>query len=546
MFRSRVIHLAHLLLLIAVTAGLYLPGLGVPSLWDVDEGHNVQCSREMFESGNWITPTFNYQLRVDKPALLYWLQALAYQTFGVSEFAGRLPCALAAMLAVLLTYQLGRRLFEPSTALLGGLVLASSMLFTGSAHFANPDALLNACTVLTMYCFWRGVSSPGWWVAAGASMGVGFLAKGPVAVVLPLAVGGTFLIWTGQLRRLWTGNLALGCLVFAAIGLPWFALVGSETKGQFLRGFFIVHNRDRFLNPMEGHGGGAYYHLLSFLVGFVPWSTFLGPVVAQSTRGIRGRLPNQEVAVPLKFLTCWFGVYLLFFSVSGTKLPNYILPLYPAAALLTGWFLEGWRRGELQPASWGMPAALMVWMGVGVAVVAGLLIAGGAVPLPGVSIQTFPGLETGCFLGVLPIVGATVAWLALRRGSRNGLIGSLTVTAVLFVGAIVAWGTTTLDRFKAARPLVETASARQLDHEVRVGCFDYYQPSLVFYCEREVNRLSTEKEATEFLGCPIPVYLFLTASAWDTLQPKVGSTCRALARHYDLYSNCDVVVVTNR
>src|SRR5262245_60414947 len=118
----------HYVLLLLVAAGLFLPNLGVCSLWDIDEGHNAEAAREMLESGNWITPTFNFQLRVDKPALLYWLQAGAYRVFGVNECAARLPSALAAMFAVLLVYELGRRLFDVRTGLLAGLMLASAVM----------------------------------------------------------------------------------------------------------------------------------------------------------------------------------------------------------------------------------------------------------------------------------------------------------------------------------------------------------------------------------------------------------------------------------
>ena len=136
--------LTHYALLIAVGALLFLPNLGGPSLWDIDEGHNTEASREMMASGNWIVPTFNFLLRVDKPALLYWLQIASFKLFGINEFAGRLPSACAALLSMLLTYELGRRMFGATAGLLAGLMLGSSVLFCAAAHFANPDALLNA------------------------------------------------------------------------------------------------------------------------------------------------------------------------------------------------------------------------------------------------------------------------------------------------------------------------------------------------------------------------------------------------------------------
>src|SRR5439155_2834127 len=118
---------SHLLILTFVAGLLCFLKLGTPSLWDIDEGNNAEAAREMLVADNWVVPTFNYQLRVDKPALLYWCQILAYRGFGVSEFSARLPSALAALAAVLLTYELGRRLFSAATGLLAGLALGSSL-----------------------------------------------------------------------------------------------------------------------------------------------------------------------------------------------------------------------------------------------------------------------------------------------------------------------------------------------------------------------------------------------------------------------------------
>src|SRR5438067_8187031 len=110
--------LAHYLALTLTWAALVLPNLGAASLWDIDEGLNAEAAREMYESGNWVVPKFNFQLRDSKPALLYWLQAGCYRLFGVNEFAARFPSVLAAALAALLTYELGRRVFGAATGLL--------------------------------------------------------------------------------------------------------------------------------------------------------------------------------------------------------------------------------------------------------------------------------------------------------------------------------------------------------------------------------------------------------------------------------------------
>src|SRR6516164_9089738 len=160
----RIVHnrFFHYALLLITTAALTLPGLGSISLWDIDEGLNAEAAREMLESGDWVVPTFNFKPRTAKPALLYWLQALAYQRLEVNELAARLPSALAAAATVLLTYELGRRMFTPATGLLAGVILISTVQVCVLAHAATPDAVLLACLMLTFWLFWTGSANGGW------------------------------------------------------------------------------------------------------------------------------------------------------------------------------------------------------------------------------------------------------------------------------------------------------------------------------------------------------------------------------------------------
>src|SRR5262245_16499523 len=156
MLRSLNHRAGHYAALLAAWALLALPYLGTPSLWDIDEGLNAEASREMLERGDWVVPTFNYELRTAKPALINWLQMLAYSAFGVDEWSARLPSAVAVALTALLTYELGRLMFGAATGLLGGVVLLSAAAVCGAARFANPDALLLLCTTLTLLLFWQG------------------------------------------------------------------------------------------------------------------------------------------------------------------------------------------------------------------------------------------------------------------------------------------------------------------------------------------------------------------------------------------------------
>jgi 4-amino-4-deoxy-L-arabinose transferase-like glycosyltransferase len=551
----------HYALLVSTWALLCLPNLGGPSLWDIDEGNNATAGYEMSESGNWIVPTFNNQLRKDKPALLYWLQATAYAAFGANEFSARLPSALAALVAVLATYELGRLLAGKGVGLLAGLVLASAVGFGASAHFANPDALLNACTVLTLLLFWchyrRGGSR--WFVATGLTTGLGMLAKGPVGVVLPVAVALLFLFWKRQLRRLGDPRLLGAAVVFVAVAAPWYVWVGLETKGEWLRGFFAEHNVNRFRSTMENHGGSLLYYPLALIAGFAPWSVFLavagwyavrrarGQAGGESSgeRGLRragGVSPRRDGIV---FLAAWVAVYGLFFTASRTKLPNYILPLYPAVAILTALFLDHWRRGIVRPPAWVMPVSLgcLALMGAGIAL--GLLTAAGVIEVPFLRGRQLPGLAAWAWLGAVLVLGAGVASWCVRRGRPAEVIRVLALTAAGFAGALGAWGAGAVDRYKAPRSLARCLPADQTRREVRVASYVYFQPSLVFYCRREVFRLKNEQEVAEFLQGPLPSYLFVPAGVWGQLRAKLDGPYRVVGSHYDLYDGCEVVVVTN-
>ena len=302
------------LLILALAAGLLcFLKLGAPSLWDIDEVNNAEASREMLESENWVVPTFNYELRVDKPAFLYLLQMAAYKLHGVDEFSARLPSALVAFAAVFVTYALGRKMFGPMEGLLASLILASSVAFCASAHFANPDALLNLCTISTLTFFWidyrRGART--WFWTAAIAAGLGVLAKGPVGVILPGSVVVLFLLCERKLAILRDWRLLGGVLLLALVAVPWYALVGVETKADFLIGFLLKHNFGRFVEPMEKHGGSLFYYVFVVLIGFGPWSVFLLSTFWFGT-GDRARNTADAGSQPLPLVLGWRLLALLY------------------------------------------------------------------------------------------------------------------------------------------------------------------------------------------------------------------------------------------
>jgi 4-amino-4-deoxy-L-arabinose transferase-like glycosyltransferase len=576
----------HHALLVVVGLLMFTLNLGGPSLWDVDEGRNSTAALEMMASGDWIVPTFNGEVRDHKPALLYWLQVAAFHLFGVNEFAARLPSALASLVTLLLIYELGRALFNKSTGLLAGLVAATTVMLCVAARFANPDALLNLGTVLALTLFWRGYARTGRfpYFAFGLGCGLALLAKGPVGFVLPDAALLVFLFWVGRLRIALTPRFFLGVLSCALVALPWYALVGVETKTHFLRGFLYRHNVERFLGSMESHDGGPLFYPVVLMVGFAPWSAFFGltlwysfwSAVRSPWRRCHGwwaaardsaacgvapedspgrKRPNQmarssthDPTESYRFLWSWIVVYLVFFTLAATKLPNYILPVSTPLAILTARLLDRWRRGTLMAPAWGLGLGLACFALVGVVAAAGMVVLGTGVAAARLSIPVFAGLEWwGALGGVLVVGAALAAWCWRQQRYRGAVPACLTLAAVLFLAPLLAWGAAIIDQFKPARGLVARSEALQPAHDIRILNYKVeHLASLHFYVQRGVEYCGSDHQVLDTLRLPVPVYLFVPRADWDRLSPLVQVPCRVLGRHKDLHQHVgEVVVVAN-
>jgi 4-amino-4-deoxy-L-arabinose transferase-like glycosyltransferase len=384
-------------------------------------------------------------------------------------------------------------------------------------------------------------------VASGVAAGLATLAKGPVGVVLPFGVSLLFLLWNRKLALLFDRRLLWGALAYLLVALPWFVLVGNETRAEFLRGFFGQHNVGRFLRTMENHGGGFYYYGVVLLVGLMPWSVFLAPVL---WFGIRDCPSSTENSYPIyreryRFLFSWMVVYFLFFTASATKLPNYVLPIYAPSVLLTARFLEQWRRGFLTIPRWVFNVCLAILATGGLALSLGVLVVSGTWSLPRVQVDRLPALGPWAGLGVLPVAGAALAWWLVRRENRLSALVGLTTAGVAFCGLLAVPAEISLDRYKAPRELIREAGAQDVYQDVRIACYQYFQPSLVFYCRREVEQLRDERQLSEFLRGPLRSYVVLPADVWEAIRTPMADCAFLLARHHDFYRRCDVVVVTN-
>ena len=332
---SRPIPLAHYALLAVAVLGCFFLGIGGFPLFDLDEGAFSEATREMLASGNYLSTTLNGEPRYDKPILIYWLQAASASLFGINEFAFRLPSALAGSGWVIFTYLFVRRAASDRQALAAGIITASALAVSIIVKVATADALLNlliSATLFSAYLFLR-FHERKYLYLTFVAMGLGFLTKGPVAVIIPGVV--TFLY--SALRKDLRGWLALalngrGIALFFAIAAPWYVTQYLVEGDGFFRGFFLKHNVDRFSAPMESHGGSYFYYVPVLLLSVLPYTTVLLKAFSQWRRIIKDDLQL--------FLLLWFATVFVIFSFSATKLPHYLIYGYSGVFILMAAYLD--------------------------------------------------------------------------------------------------------------------------------------------------------------------------------------------------------------
>ena len=307
------------------------------ALYDIDEGAFAEATREMFERADFVATWLNGEPRYDKPILTYWFQALATRVFGFTEFALRLPSALAATLWVWAVWSFARGRLGEEAAWTAALTLCFSLFVLIEGRAATADALLNLFLALAFLDIWRWIEGPRRAVLLRVYLwlALGLLTKGPVAVALPLLASLIHLGSLGRLRLWWRAvRDPWGWLLLLALVVPWGVAVYRDQGWAFFQGFLLHHNLDRFSDTMEGHGGHWWYYLVAAPLVVWPFSGWLVPLARAMPRDWADSLG--------RFLWSWFGVVLVLFSLSGTQLPHYLL--YGATPLF---LLMGRHREDL-------------------------------------------------------------------------------------------------------------------------------------------------------------------------------------------------------
>lgn len=329
--------------------------LGSLGLIDPDEPFYALTSREMVQSGDWITPRVFGEPQFEKPILFYWQTCASQVILGDNEFAARVPGALAASLVVLLTWQIGRRLLTPLSGFLAAVILATGSLFVVMSRLMLTDLSHTLFISAGMYCLWRAFHDERrcvrWLVGLTVASALSMLTKGPQGLVFT-AMAGAGYAWLSGRPSPWTWRRFLACAaLWLAIALPWYLAMFVRHQsgptstatgwGYYWDSFFVHENWDRFLHA-EHQGNNTWYYYLEMLIGgAVPWIPLVAASLWETGRTFRQRFRSEP---GLTLVVCWLVPSYLFMTVAQSKLPSYIFFLTVPVALLAGVTLERWIR----------------------------------------------------------------------------------------------------------------------------------------------------------------------------------------------------------
>ncbi|HZE10668.1 MAG TPA: phospholipid carrier-dependent glycosyltransferase [Burkholderiales bacterium] len=477
--------------LLAAFAFLWFCNLGYRHLVKPDEGRYAEIPREMVASGDWLTPRLNGYKYFEKPPLQYWATAASFRAFGVNEWAARLWPGLTGFLGVLLVFWAGNRLFGPPAGLLGAAVTASSALYAIVGHLLTLDMALSFFMSASVFAFALAQREPEearrrrWMLVAWAAAALAVLTKGLAGVVLPIGAVGAYVLLERDWKLLSRLYLVRGGLLFLAIAAPWFVMV-SLANPEFPRFFFIHEHFERFLTKEHDRYQPVWYFLPVLLLGVVPWVLSLFPALRSAWT--RTAAPGFQAR---RFLLVWCAVVFVFFSVSSSKLLAYILPLFPALALLMGDYLRSAGRGVL------LAQAVL-------AAVLGAALAAAAPQAPAYASEAVP---SSLLEGYVPWIVAS--GLALTAG---GVIAAVLAARARRAPAVLCLACGGLVLAQTAlsghESLAPSLSAYHIVHNIRdrlkpdtpfyvVETFDH---TLLFYLERKVTMVSVMDELAVPVG----------------------------------------------
>jgi 4-amino-4-deoxy-L-arabinose transferase-like glycosyltransferase len=506
----------------------FFTGLGRGAITDSDEAFYAEAAREMVETGDWLTPTFNYQPRFQKPVLYYWFTAATYVVAGSTEAAARFWSACSGLGLVLVTVAAARRWLDTETAALAGAIAATNFGYFVLGRAALPDLPLTFAITLGTYALLVALlelerHARRWLLLAAASLALGFLTKGPVAVALPVLVVGPLLLVERRGLRAGVGDWTAAALVFTAIAAPWYIAMWARHGMEYVQGFFVGDNLERFMTDRFNEPRPWWFYAPVIAGGLLPWTplavVWVAPVWQWLTR--RRRIAAIEIR-----LIVWALVPLLFYSISIGKQPRYVLPvLPPLAILLAASILHRTRVGS-------SPDAADVRSRIRRSVVIGAVMSGLIFIALGIGLYflrdliiNVPDASTTVFALLIGAAGAAVVSIGISRAWRMApwavAVAAAVALPALQAGAIPS-------RSDTVEQMAERVTRERRAAEA-VTAYGVFVRNLVFYTRIRQDEVYSDEQFRDFLQRQERVLAVVPTAVLERVEREQGVKVTRLA-----------------
>ncbi len=497
---------------------VYLFAASRSTLWDRDEPRFTRATVEMLESGKYLVPTFNGQMWADKPILFYWMMSLPVRLLGPTEFACRFFAGLGTAISCLLTFFIALRLFNPRTALMAMVILASTLMMLGVGSLATIDAVLLPINLAVLAIFVQACFS-GFTIfnitLMAIALGAAMLAKGPMGlspvVVMVAAAWLLRKIKPGALRYIWLVGIAavLGTFIFCAWAIP----ANNATGGDFLKVFIGKHILTRAIKPMENHGGQFLlylpYYLPIVIFGFFPWTLHLPGTVS----AIIGKRIGSPYARAI--LIAWIVPVFIIMSLAATKLPHYIVFIWPALAIAVAAAIDAENKNifTVQDRKW-LRGGVWFFGSVAVGAAIALLIAPRFLQAPELWL---PALTCAAIL-IATIIFAVRHQLA-ERFHKSALV-VLTGMILLYISYLFGF-LPAFEQLKISPPIAK-AVREKTPPQMPVAMYKYAEPSLNFYIGRQIEELRSANAVVEWAKQPLNGVLIIPKDRLTDIEKTSG------------------------
>ncbi len=516
----------HAGIILALLCVPYFANLGVSSLWDSNESFYAETPREMLESGDFLAPRFNYQWRVYKPPLTYWLVAASYRLFGIREFSVRLPGALAMSALLLLLYRTANSFYGTGAGLLAAAIVSTTLRCFVLVRKLPIDALLLACLSASGIFVMRALRSSRRmdWALAYAFSALGFLIKGPVALVIPLISISAWWCVTRPISPI-RPHLNMGIAIYFAIVAPWYIMIYRIHGWKFIAPFFLSDNLGRFVSESFGPSRSWYFYLPVYMAEFLPWSLVSIAAMVWYLRRRNRRAGHQDPAA--EFPLVWCAAVLAVFTLAKNKQEYYIAPAYPMIALFIAANL---RNNLFNPAVRHSTSERSAWR------VVFLLLSGLLAVLPFVILfllrLALPGIREALLWIPFPVfLGASA--LLVKASIRTDWVQCTKITVgilwLAFTGFALFY-VPPMEQFRPVSQLCRTIQGEILPGN-EAGYFGLALPSMAFYLRRPIyEEFHAESMEGRFRSSE-RVFCILAERDYNFFAKKEGLNLYVLERH---------------